>query len=285
MMDGWVNAAPSLRAAAALSYGTNGGDLSISNGSAGVLDANSPLFAAQQRQLAFEQAARLALPKPSIPSYSLGNYGGLLAAAAPPGISTTSNLQMLRDALLFQDAVNGKRGASGRFGLEHLHHHQQQLPKINLPSGPSLFTQVLRGKKHAIKTAMEGPLKKKLKTDASSAVKQQQESSTVWVKNPSEIKSSFPLPSTTEKKHHKKKKIVLKEMQAKWDRLECESDAVEHDTDAAQEALVKECFLRSLHRYNLEHLRQRIHKQQHHHHHHQKESKHDHRHHNASSPV
>lgn len=283
MMDNWGNAAPSLRAAAAVNVGSNGS----LNSAAGT--ANSPLFAAQlqQRQLAFEQAARLALPKPSMPS-SLGNYGGLLGAAPPSnnhGANTTpcssaTNLRMLRDALLLQDAVNSKRGDNSGFDLLQLQQHQRELvsgavmsssPKSDILPGPSLFAQSLRGKKQrppsSINTAAEGPLKKKLKTGAGVAAEQQEgnlESSagttgtSVFVETTAEIKSSFPLPSTTEQK--RKKKIVLKQLRAKWDRLECESDAVEHDTDAAQEALVKECFLRSLHRYNSEHLRQRIHK-------------------------
>ena len=88
----------------------------------------------------------------------------------------------------------------------------------------------------------------------------------VFVSTRAEVKSGFPLPSTTVEQNTEKgstnskkrnTELFLQSMRTKWDCLECESDAIEHETDAEQEAIVKECFLRWLHRYSADHLRQR----------------------------
>lgn len=72
-----------------------------------------------------------------MPSFSLGNYGGLLAAPPasskyPQGASVnnpSSNLQMPRDALLLQEAVDSKRDAE--FG------HFQRQRELGAPGNRS----------------------------------------------------------------------------------------------------------------------------------------------------
>ena len=264
-------------------------DVSMNNTSMSA--ANSPASEQPQPPVAsLDHAARF-LPKPAAsmhPSSPLGRCsGGLLAASLPAQASNSAfdSLRMLNEAFLLRDMVSTNLGFRNETALGFLQSDLlQEAPRVLIPKIDMLAAYSAQQKGTTRdKDYCEGPLKKRLKTgfpahkqrlvlNIGSPSAAASNTAPVFVETTAEVKSTFPLPLTKvdtrntnqhnnnhPSKHKKKRKLMLfEQMQTKWDRLECESDAMEHETDADQEAIVKECFLRSLHRYNADHLRQRL---------------------------
>ena len=265
--------------------------------SVGINSMNNSSVTANQQHTAPRLLPKLPATSMFPPS-SFVNYGALHEGSPPSQMisSIEQDLRMLNEALLLKSMVSGHRGPTNSSALEYLRSPHVKVsrpapPKLDLVPVPTLLMQTERSsdreRLHRISTPMEKEpnsealAQKRLKTGFSSylsmglmrnmdnsADKSLLTTAPVFVSTQSEILSSFPLPASTtmeqntknSSKNSRKRKPehFMQAMQAKWDRLECESDAMEHETDAEQEAIVKECFLRWLHRYSADHLRQRF---------------------------
>lgn len=191
------------------------------------------------------------LPKAS--SFSPATFGGLITHQAhQQQLSSRSNFELFTDAQLLQNALRNERNLNLNLLPMHQQNQQQRnaFSQQSMPSSVDFLRRSVR-MRYNQKSLDGGPPKKKLKTQNTSLA-------SVLISSKAELMAGFPLPSLSESSSNNTYKPVrLVALQNRWDRLECESDTIDHDTDASQEAVVKECFLRQLYRYRADHLKQR----------------------------